>query len=100
MNSMSPLGGPFGNLFMSGPMTGQGQDQYNIAVAPLMAMVNSGGYNLSIVRTSGTPPASGTNDLWVNQAGGDNGFCWFSPGTTNVIAVTYMRDDVNNGGPN
>lgn len=100
MNSMGALGGPFSNLFMSGPKTGQGLDQYNIAVAPLMAMVNSGAYNLDIVRTSGTLPASGLNDLWVNGAGGDNAFCWITPGTLNVIAVQYMHDSSNNGGPN
>ncbi|MFM0608760.1 hypothetical protein PQR05_29940 [Paraburkholderia sediminicola] len=85
---------------MSGPKTGQGLNQYNIAVAPLMAMVNGGAYNLDIVRTSGTPPASGSNDLWVNQIGGDNAFCWITPGTTNVIAVRYMHDSTNGGGAN
>jgi hypothetical protein len=98
MNAMTPMGGPVSTLFMTGPASGQGMDAYNAAVAPLMAMISSGEYIMDFNRTSGTPPASGLNVLFTYQVGGDNLFCWLTPGTTNVISVRYIRDSTSGSG--
>jgi hypothetical protein len=84
----------------SGPSTGNGLDQYNVAMAPLWAGVGSGMFNLDYDNVYGTRPTSGINDMFTASNGAMGGFCWLAPGTTDVMAVEMWGVTNTNGGVN
>jgi hypothetical protein len=95
LNSLGP------NVPVTGPLTGNGMDQYNTFITNLE---NVGDYNIgSMLNMGSTPSASTQNDMfYINTL--PDAICWVDAGTNNVIGLysvsfcTANQATVNCGG--